>query len=373
MFLGLVFLYEGPGCFRCLGISTLCGDFADAVFHLVREKYSELIGCSALMHACHKGLAGIVMTRGLDVRQAEVVALASGTKCINGEYLSDQGLTVNDCHGEITARRALLRFLYSHLELHLRLRDNILFHMYISTSPCGDARINSPYELTTDFSVHRGRPVVKKFHSHLRSKIESGEGTLPVRCRSAVQTWDGVMQGERLVTMSCTDKIARWNVLGLQGALLSHFVEPVYLYSVTVGSVTHTGHLSRTLNQRMERLGSLPACYHRNRPLLSSLSSSECWQQLKASCLSINWTAGDEQVEVINASTGKRRDCRAPSRLCKPSAPGSNADPLTYGEAKQAAASYQTAKQQWVRALRDAGLGTWVQKPVEQEHFMLTV
>ncbi|XP_026800691.1 double-stranded RNA-specific editase B2 isoform X1 [Pangasianodon hypophthalmus] len=382
-------------------------DFADAVFHLVREKYSELIGCSSLMHACHKGLAGIVMTRGLDVRQAEVVALATGTKCINGEYLSDQGLTVNDCHAEITARRALLRFLYSHLELHLskreedkeqsifvrhkdssfRLRENVLFHMYISTSPCGDARINSPYELTTDFSVHSSRPVAKKFHSHLRSKIESGEGTLPVRCRSAVQTWDGVMQGERLITMSCTDKIARWNVLGLQGALLSHFVEPVYLYSVTVGSVTHTGHLSRTLNQRMERLGSLPACYRRNQPLLSSLSSSECWQQLKASCFSVNWTAGDEQLEVINASTGKRRDCGAPSRLCKralftrwnrvyrklvASAPGSSAGPLTYGEAKQAAASYQSAKEQWVRALREAGLGTWVRKPAEQEHFMLT-
>ncbi|GAA6084329.1 double-stranded RNA-specific editase B2 [Tachysurus ichikawai] len=236
-------------------------------------------------------------------------------------------------------------------------------------------------------SVQSSRPVVKKFHSHLRSKIESGEGTLPVRCRSAIQTWDGVMQGERLVTMSCTDKISRWNVLGLQGALLSHFVEPVYLYSVTVGSVTHTGHLSRTLSQRMERLGSLPACYRRNQPLLSSLSSSDCWQQLKASCLSVNWTAGDEQLEVINASMGKRRDCGAPSRLCKralftrwnrvyrklaASAPGSSTDPLTYGEAKQAAASYQTAKDQWVRALREAGLGTWVRKPAEQEHFLLT-
>ena len=40
-------------------------DFADAVFHLVREKYSELIGCSSLAHTCHKGLAGIVMTRGM--------------------------------------------------------------------------------------------------------------------------------------------------------------------------------------------------------------------------------------------------------------------------------------------------------------------
>lgn len=52
----------------CKDIECIVGcvlqDFADAVFHLVREKYGELIGCSALMHACHKGLAGIVMTRG---------------------------------------------------------------------------------------------------------------------------------------------------------------------------------------------------------------------------------------------------------------------------------------------------------------------
>jgi double stranded RNA-specific editase B len=56
----------------------------------------------------------------LDTRQAQVIVLSSGTKCISGEHISDQGLVVNDCHAEIVARRAFLHFLYAQLELHLR-------------------------------------------------------------------------------------------------------------------------------------------------------------------------------------------------------------------------------------------------------------
>uniref|UniRef100_A0AAY5EXJ9 Adenosine deaminase RNA specific B2 (inactive) n=1 Tax=Electrophorus electricus TaxID=8005 RepID=A0AAY5EXJ9_ELEEL len=376
-----------PGRIKC---PHLPQGFADTVFHLVREKYSELIGRSS--PACHKGLAGIVMTRGLDMKRAEVVALSTGTKCISGEYLSSQGLVVNDSHAEVTARRALLRFLYSHLELHLskreddrdqsifvrhkdscfRLRENVLFHMYISTSPCGDARLNSPYEFTS------GRRLARKFHGHLRTKVESGEGTLPVRCRAPAQTWDGVLQGESLVTMSCTDKMARWNVLGLQGALLSHFVEPVYLYSLTVGSLRHTGHLSRTLRQRLPHLGPLPTCYRR-------LGSGGLGRQVKAPCYGVNWTVGDAQLEAINASTGRRKEGTTPSRLCKHALferwnrlyrkvrTYTPLDaPLMYSEAKQAAASYQTVKEHWLRVLQDAGLGPWVRKPPEQEHFLPT-
>lgn len=57
-------------------------------------------------------------------------------------------------------------------------------------------------------------------------------------------------------------------MVGLQGALLSHLIEPVYLQSLTVGTLSHTGHLSRALTRRLAPVRRQLLPYRRRRLLL---------------------------------------------------------------------------------------------------------
>lgn len=54
-----------------------------------------------------------------------------------------------------------------------------------------------------------------------------------------LRTKPGRADAPPTLSMSCSDKIATWNVLGFQGALASRlFVKPLYLNNVIIGEVT---------------------------------------------------------------------------------------------------------------------------------------
>ncbi|XP_049999605.1 tRNA-specific adenosine deaminase 1 isoform X3 [Alexandromys fortis] len=67
-------------------------------------------------------------------------------------------------------------------------------------------------------------------------------------------------RGDRTCSMSCSDKMARWSVLGCQGALLMHFLEkPIYLSAVVIGKCPYSQEaMRRALTGRCQDIMALP-------------------------------------------------------------------------------------------------------------------
>lgn len=59
-----------------------------------------------------------------------------------------------------------------------RIQPQYKFHLYINTAPCGDARIFAPHEEEAD---RTDRHPNRQSRGLLRTKIESGEGTIPIK------------------------------------------------------------------------------------------------------------------------------------------------------------------------------------------------
>ncbi|XP_065366086.1 double-stranded RNA-specific editase Adar isoform X2 [Calliphora vicina] len=373
---------------------------ADTIGRLVLEKFMEVIKGQE-SYSRRKVLAGIVMTENMNFNEAQVISVSTGTKCVSGEHMSINGTVLNDSHAEIVSRRCFMKFLYAQLELHFnqatanqsifvrnqenaqypyKLKTGVHFHLYINTAPCGDARIFSPHENDSSVDKHPNR----KARGQLRTKIESGEGTIPVKSSDGIQTWDGVLEGHRLLTMSCSDKIARWNIVGIQGSLLSSIIEPIYLHSIVLGSLLHPEHMYRAVCGRIEKsIQGLPPPYHLNKPRLAQLTSSEPRNQAKAPNFGINWTTGDTEVEVVNSLTGKTVNNQI-SRITKqmffrkygslvknlPGLPEKKIQ-TDYGQTKSKVKDYQIAKRELFAAFRREDLGSWLKKPQEQDEFAL--
>jgi len=378
-----------------------CQTMADKIAQLVFNKFMELTGENDTLSS-RKVLAGIVMSNSENEDDMRVVSVTTGTKCASMKSLDAKGETVSDSHAEVLARRCFIHFLFGQLEKHLgdmkggiepntileslkngsgfRVKSKYKIHLYINTAPCGDARMFSPHEVEKtklDTSKRQNQGL-------LRTKIESGEGTIPVKVA-------GISGQEDLVKrMSCSDKIARWNVVGLQGSLLAHVLEPVYLESIVVGALFNSNHLYRAVIGRLEEsIVNLPRSFKINHPKLNQGSSTEARHPTKAPSFSVNWDCEDRDLEIITAVTGRQENGKN-SRLCKQNflkrlctlLDHPNATTLTrvdnvdfkkisYKEVKALSVDYQKSKKAVASAFSEANLGQWSSKSLNDDSFML--
>ena len=384
----------------------------DRMAALSHQLFARIAPTVSASFAGRKVIACMIMkTSNQDT--GRVVSLGAGNRCITGQRISLEGKKVNDSHAEIVARRGLLRVLYKEINnclagresifmkkenaAKLSLRDGVTFHLYISTAPCGDGALFSPRE---GASVVGGGESLTRDHTPtftskqqgiLRTKIEDGEGTLPIDFDAPPQTWDGLLQGERLRTMSCSDKICRWNVLGLQGSLLSHFVQPIYLDSLTLGYLYDHGHLSRAVCCRLQHKDDLNARlaqgYHVNHPCIGRVTAYDPPRETeKTNNISINWALGDSNAEVTDGRDGacltRTGNAPTPSRLCKAALYGNFRELCrkapefhhllnteSYKEAKSLAEDFCRCKKEMKAQFKASKYSQWVSKPMEQDLF----
>lgn len=196
------------------------------------------------------------------------LCLSIGTKCIGKCLLSQNGVTLNDSHAEIMCRRGFLRYLFEQINQSLQgnasiftfnqttkkfqLDKTVSFHFFTTHAPCGDASI---FKISIDQTVEEPQAKKSKIESHPNANESIGDcvsftgakilykGTdvaqdLMVQSIGEIRTKPG--RGEPNCSASCSDKLAKWCVMGVQGALISTLLDkPIYFDSITLCNSKH--------------------------------------------------------------------------------------------------------------------------------------
>lgn len=287
-----------------------------------------------------------------------VITAAKGNKFRDD---SDNGMAIRDCHAEILARRAFKHWLLCEFERcidsqhkneeerftstyfdfypvdrKLDVKKNTEFYFYVSSAPCGNAcvrrwakssRETFQSNLPLDCAPSEPHP---PFHAHAKE-----EGQVAV-------SWK---KGSGCI-LSCSDKILRWNVLGLAGRRLRTMTKtPIYLSGIVIGRKFSRRHAERALCCRLSTTD-IPLRLRQRLHHPAVMCSAEVYDKgvLSAEGAAFSsacaWWTCDGSSESICGTTGRpEHSVESTSALCR-NAMHTHHDAVTSAVMTMTSASY---------------------------------
>lgn len=163
---------------------------------------------------------------------------------------------------------------------------------------------------------------------------------------------------QRVSSMSCSDKIAKWNVLGLQGAQLSKVIKPIYLESIVLGSSLNPVEVHHSIYGRLESSEfPLSDGYRLNKPKFESTSLVEIKNKVISGDFGTSWYEGNAP-EILNLKSALTKE-ENESRLSKNSIGQLCRTVLDKVSDNEENRNYEEAKNSLYSAFQKAGLGKW--------------
>ncbi|CAD6197588.1 unnamed protein product [Caenorhabditis auriculariae] len=334
-------------------VSPLCTE----ILEFSKQKYYDM--CSEFRIGMSTQMACFFLVNEKNEKRLLSIGSSAPTVIDVGTLTSAKGNSIVHLDPLVLARRGLVRYLMSEVELEaqdptqtiflrgadnkLKLRPNYHLVLYANYPPnCSFAALERPEKRLSYLTRNAFLPTPDE-----------------------PQTLQEVQETSEIRINSTADKVFKWSVLGVQGALLSTLMHPI------LPTTAFFGHAAPVSDESLKfalfgRLGEpkIPFTVESKRVNIMMLQSEPHL-----------WYRSSNGPEVIDCTTG-RTTKGAPSKVCKSELFEEYRklkDAITttesYEDTKARAHEYQLAKNMFYEQLQKDGFGAWQKKPKELVDF----
>jgi len=331
--------------------------FKDFVRNTCYNALIDAVSKNSVCAVADPKIAGCIMVNSVK-REANLVSWACGSYA--GPTIYNNDGVVRDCDALVLCKRGLQKVLYRELVIFNKDKTRSIFY----DDDSKDAQLKLRPSVTFHF-----------FMNYVPKINETGVQLLSTKETQGMQKFS--KKARVNLSMSTADKIMKWNLVGIQGAVLSSFIQPVYIKSFVIRGAFNRTATEAAFSTRIPPMSRLPPGYALNVPILECDDQNHPAFDLGITEYQIGerpavvWNAVNEEYELLSCSSGFAVNGDATSvskyglcvdiwsvwRSLRQEAPSDN-----YTDFKRTSTSYNQTLRSLKENLVSNNLGLWAQK-----------